>query len=360
MTEATAAVHRGLEYCLTLEKVQIDDPLDREVLIRTVGSGVCHTDLTLMNMNVFVPGIYGHEGSGIVEKVGSNVTKVRPGDHVVVSMPHCGHCAPCRQGRPTYCASVNELFVTTRTEGKPTITKGDEIIRHSYTSSWVSYMLTVENNIAKVPEDVPLELLGPLGCGVQTGVGAVINALKASPGSSIVIYGLGTVGQSAVMGAAICGCTKIIAVDMNEKRLELAKEFGATHTINPSKTDPVDLVYNLTGDGADYSLECVGNPDVFKNAVLSISTSGVCGLVGFPPQGTEVTLDMNSILFGRTIRGIIEGDSIIDVFIPRLIEFYKAGKLPFDRLMTTYALDDIQKAIHDLEKGSVLKPIIRF
>lgn len=360
MIQAIAAIHRGVERQITVEEVQIDDPLDREVLIRTIGSGVCHTDLTMMDMNVFTPGIYGHEGSGVVEKTGPNVTKVRPGDHVVVSMPHCGQCAPCRQGRPTYCSKVNELFVTTRMEGASTITQGDEIIQHSYTSSWVSHMLTVEDNIAKVAEDVPLELLGPLGCGVQTGVGAVINALKAAPGSSIVIYGLGTVGQSAVMGAAICGCTKIIAVDINENRLEIARNFGATHTINPLKKDPVDLVYELTGDGADYSLECVGNPDVFKDAVMSISTSGVCGLIGFPPQGTEVSLDMNSILFGRTIRGIIEGDSIIDVFIPRLIEFYKARKLPFDRLVKTYALEDIQQAVHDLEEGNVLKPIIRF
>ena len=163
------------------------------------------------------------------------------------------------------------------------------------------------------------------------------------------------------MGAAICGCSKIIAVDVNEKRLEMAGNLGATHVINPSKTDPVGKVYELTdGEGADYALECVGIPEVFQNAVYSIHTSGVCGLVGFPPQGTEVTLEMGSILWGRTIRGIIEGDSVIDVFIPKLINFYKAGKLPFDRLVQTYSFSEVEKACNDLKNGLVFKPILQF
>jgi aryl-alcohol dehydrogenase len=360
MTEAVAAVYRGEEGRLSLEKVQIDDPRGSEIIVRTVGSGVCHTDLTLMDQNLVVPGILGHEGSGIVEKVGPCVTKVQPGDHVVVSIPSCGQCGPCLQGRPTYCARIHYIMFVTRAEGPPTISTDGVEIDHSYASSWISHMMTTERCVAKVDQDVPLEFLGPLGCGVQTGVGAVVNALKPEPGSAIAIYGMGTVGQSAVMGAAICGCTKIIAIDVDEKRLEMAREFGATHTINPSATDPVDAVFDVTGEGADYSLECAGIPEVFQNAVYSIHTRGVCGLLGFPPQGTEVSLNMEAILWGRTIKGIIEGDSIIDIFIPRLIDFHKAGKLPFDRLLSVYAFDDIEKACHDLRKGLVFKPIIRF
>ncbi len=360
MMEAVAAVYRGVEGKLSLETVQVDEPGDREIIVRTVGSGVCHTDLMLMDSNFIVPAVLGHEGSGIVEKVGPGVTKVEPGDPVVVSIPSCGRCAPCLQGRPMYCARSNEILFLPREDGPPTVSRDGEEIGSSYASSWITRMITTERCVAKVPGDVPLELLGPLGCGIQTGAGAVINALKAEPGSTIAIYGLGTVGQCAVMGAKISGCSRIIGVDVNESRLHMARELGATHVINAAKEDPVYRIFDLTGEGADYSLECVGIPEVFQNAVYSIHTRGVCGLLGFPPQGTEVSLDMGAILWGRTIKGIIEGDSVIDVFIPKLIDFHKAGKLPFDRLMKTYAFDEVEKACRDLRKGLVFKPILRF
>jgi aryl-alcohol dehydrogenase len=239
--------------------------------------------------------------------------------------------------------------------------KGDEVIHGNFfgQSAFADYALAEERNVVKVPEDVPLEILGPMGCGVMTGAGAVINALKASAGTSIAIFGTGTVGMSAVMGAVVCGCTKIIAVDIHPDRLELAKELGATHVVNAGDGDPVQAIMDITGGGPNYSLECVGNPAVFRQAVDVLPLLGVCGLCGVVAPGTEVSLNMDLIMNGRTVRGVIEGDAIPDLFIPKLIELYSQGRFPFDRLITFYPFNDINKAVEDMEKGLVIKPILK-
>jgi len=220
--------------------------------------------------------------------------------------------------------------------------------------------LATERNIVKVPEDTPLEILGPLGCGIMTGAGAVMNSLQARPGSSIAIFGTGTVGISAILAAVVSGCTTIIAVDIHEDRLKLAKDMGATHLVNAVKEDPVQAILDITGGGPEYSLECVGNPAVFRQSVDVLPLLGVCGLIGVVAPGTEVTLNMDLIMNGRTVRGIIEGDAIPDLFIPRLIALYKQGRFPFDQLITFYPFDDINKAVEDMEKGVVIKPVLRF
>jgi aryl-alcohol dehydrogenase len=193
----------------------------------------------------------------------------------------------------------------------------------------------------------------------MTGAGAVMNSLQARPGSSIAVFGTGTVGMSAILAALVCGCTTIIAVDVNPDRLEMAKEFGATHTVNAGEGDPVEAVREITGGGPEFSLECVGNPAVLRQAVDVLPRLGVCGLVGVVPPGTEVSLDMDLIMNGRTVKGILGGDAIADLFIPKLVELYKQGRFPFDKMITYYPFDEINQAVKDMAEGRVVKPVLR-
>ena len=351
-----------------LEQLEISAPNDDEVLVRIVGTGICHTDLSARDQHLPVPlpSVFGHEGSGVVEKVGTRVAKVKPGDHAVLSWGSCGTCPVCMAGNNPYCLNFFLLnFSGARQDGTTTLRKGDQVIHGSFfgQSSFANFALANERNVVKVREDVPIEILGPLGCGVMTGAGAVMNSLRPKPGASIAIFGIGPVGMSAVLAAVVCGCTTIIAIDINADRLEVAKEFGATHTFNSGKVDPVEAIQDITGEGADFTLECVGNPKVLRQAVDSLRRCGppcgVCGLLGGVPPGTEVALDMQRVMNGRTLRGIVEGDAIPDLFIPKLIELYKQGRFPFDRLISFYPLDDINKAVEDMEKGRVIKPVLR-
>jgi len=362
--EIKAAVVYEQSGKFSIEQLQLSDPNDDEVLVRIIGAGVCHTDLAARDQHLPIPlpSVFGHEGAGIIEKVGARVTKVKPGDHVALSWMSCGECTSCKAGKDPYCMNFLPLnFSGARPDGTTTLRKGDQVIHGSFfgQSSFANFALATERNIVKVSEDVPLEILGPLGCGVMTGAGAVINTLQARPGASIGIFGAGTVGMSAILGAVVCGCTTIIAVDIHADRLEMAKELGATHTVNASKGDPVEAILDMTGGGPEFSLECVGNPKVFRQAVDVLPLCGVCGLIGVVAPGTEVVLNMDLIMNGRTIKGIIEGDAIPDLFIPRLIELYSQGRFPFDRLITFYPFDDINKAVEDMEKGLVIKPILR-
>jgi aryl-alcohol dehydrogenase len=252
-------------------------------------------------------------------------------------------------------------FHGARPDGTTTLRKGDQVIHGSFftQSSFANFALANERNVVKVREDIPLEVLAPMGCGVMTGAGAVMNSLQAGPGASIAVFGVGTVGMSAVLGAVVCGCTTIIAVDINPARLEMAKELGATHTVNASEVDPVEVIRDITGGGAEFSLECIGNPKVLRQAVDVLPRLGVCGLLGVVPPGTEVGLDMDAIMNGRTVKGILGGDAIADLFIPKLIELYSQGRFPFDRLIKFYPLDDINQAVADMEQGGVIKPVLQ-
>lgn len=352
-----------------IEEIELDEPRDDEVLVRIVGSGVCGTDLGARDGHLPIPpppSVFGHEGAGIVEKVGKEVRKVKPGDHVVLAWDSCGACVSCRSGNDPYCVNFFPLnFNCTRTDGTTTLRKGNQAIHGSFfsQSSFADFALANERNVVKVREDVPIELLGPMGCGIRTGAGAVMISLRPPAGASIAVFGVGPVGMSAILGAIVCGCTTIIAVDINPDRLEMAKQFGATHTINSSKVDPVAAIMEITGEGADYTLECVGNPKVLRQAVDSLPRGGprcgVCGLLGVVAPGTEVALDMEKLLNGRTVKGILAGDSVPDIFIPVLIELYRQGRFPFDRFLTFYPFDEIGKAVGDMEKGKVIKPILR-
>jgi aryl-alcohol dehydrogenase len=239
--------------------------------------------------------------------------------------------------------------------------KGDETIYGSFfsQSSFATHLLAGERNVVPVSKEIPLEVVAPLGCGVQTGAGAVMNSLNAEPGSAIAVFGVGTVGMSAILAAMVCGCTKIIAVDIHAERLELARQLGATTVVNASEQDPVSAVKEASGGGVNYSLECVGNPKVFRQAVDVLAMSGVCGLIGVVPKGTEVSLDMELIMNGRRIMGIIEGDAIPDLLIPSLLELYQQGRFPIDKMLTFYTLDEIEQAVEDMEKGTVVKPVLK-
>ena len=348
-----------------IEPLEISEPNADEVLVRIVGVGICHTDLAARDMHLPIPpppSVFGHEGAGVVEKVGARVSKVKPGDHVVLAWDCCGACTSCKAGRDSYCLNFFlHNFNGARPDGTTTLRKGDQVIHGSFfcQSSFATFALANERNVVKVREDVPLEILGPMGCGVMTGAGAVMNTLQARPGSSIAVFGVGTVGMSAILGALVCGCTTIIAVDIHSDRLKMAKELGATHTVNAGEVDPVEAILEMTGGGPEYSLECVGNPKVFRQAVDALPLCGVCGLIGVVPPGTEVSLDMDKIMNGRTVKGIIEGDAIPDLFIPKLIELYSQGRLPFDRLISFYPFEDINKAVKDMEEGRVIKPVLR-
>ena len=363
--EIKAAVVSETSGEFRIERLDLCDPNDDEVVVRILGVGICHTDLAWRDGHLPIPpppSVFGHEGAGVVERVGGRVTKVKPGDHVVLAWDYCGACAPCKSGKVLYCLNFFlHNFHGARPDGSITLHKDDQAIHGSFfsQSSFADFALANERNVVKVRDDVPLEILGPMGCGVMTGAGAVMNSLQPRPGSAIAVFGVGAVGMSAVLAAAVCGCTTIIAVDVNADRLKVAKELGATHTVNANEVDPVEAIRNMTGGGVEFSLECVGSPKVLRQAVDVLPRLGVCGLLGVVPPGTEVALDMDLIMNGRTVKGILGGDAIPDLFIPRLIELYHQGRLPFDRLVAFYPFDAINQAVEDMEAGRVIKPVLR-
>jgi aryl-alcohol dehydrogenase len=359
-----AAVVRKQGGQFGIESLKLAEPAGDEVVVKISGVGVCHTDLVCRDQYfpVPLPCVFGHEGSGVVEKVGSDVTSIKPGDHVVLSYSSCRVCPSCIAGKPAYCHQLYQYnFLGTRVDGSNALSAGSETVHGHFfaQSSFGTYALSSERNTVKVRGDAPLWMLGPLGCGVQTGAGAVINSLQPKAGSTLAVFGAGTVGLSAIMAGRLCGCASIIAVDPVASRRELALALGATHAIDPKAENPVERIKTITQTGVMYSLECTGLPGVVRQAVESLTLTGVCGIMGVSRLGTEITLDMNSILFGRALRGIIEGDSIPQEFIPRLIDLHLQGRFPFDKLITPYPFTDIQRAVEASEAGKVVKAVLR-
>lgn len=357
----TAAVSRGASVPFTIEELELDDPRENEILVKILGVGLCHTDLFMKSTFPPMPAVFGHEGAGIVEAVGSKVKKVQPGDHVVLSFRTCGECPTCKSGESTYCMNFSTYNVSgRRIDGSATIKKGDEEIFGNFfgQSSFANFVLAEEQNVVKVSKDLPIELLGPLGCGIQTGVGTVINTFNPKAGSSIVVFGAGSVGQSAIMAANAVGCTTIIAVDIFESRLAMAKEFGATHTINGKEQDPVKTIIEICGGiGAQYSIETTGNEAVIRQAIDCLFRRGTCALLALSTK-SDMILSYSNIKAGRVVRGVTEGDAMPDIFIPRMLELYKQGKLPFDKMFKKYPLSEINQAVEDSEKGRMLKAIL--
>lgn len=362
--QARGAVVPAKDAPFEIRDLVLEDPRPDEVLVKIKAVGVCHTDIIMQEQffPVTFPAVFGHEGSGVVEAVGENVTKVAPGDHVVLGFASCGHCRNCYRGLPAYCVEYYEWnFSGGRGSDQSTaITEdGADIAGHFFgQSSFADYSLCYERNVVPVPKDAPLELLGPLGCGIQTGAGAVINSLAVPAGSNIVVFGTGGVGLSAIMAAAAVGATTIVGVDVSNDRLELAKELGATHTLNSNGDDVAKEIEAITDGGAQFSLETTGIPEVMVQAVDCLMVTGVCGTIGASPMGTTAPVNMNNLIFGRTIRGICEGDSVPEILIPALIELHKQGKFPFDRIIKTYPFEDINQACEDASAGRTIKPVL--
>ncbi len=366
-TTTRAAVVESGGAPFTLSDVELDAPGPGEALVRIVAAGLCHTDLSVASggLPFPLPGVLGHEGAGVVEAVGAGVTGVEPGDHVVLSFTSCGGCRNCRDGHPAYCATwlPLNLIAGRRADGTSTISRdGTPIGGHFFgQSSFAERALVHERSLVKVDPEVPLESIAPLGCGVQTGVGAVWNVLGPRSGSTLVVLGAGAVGLSAVMAAALTPATKIIAVDRFAERLTLAKELGATHTVNAAEADLGEALAVLTdGQGADGVVETTGNVGVLRQGADALAARGTLVVVGAPPFGTEVALDVNGLLPGKQIVGLTLGDSETRTFIPALVQLVKEGRLPLDRLISTYPFADIDQAVRDMSAGKTIKPVLTF
>jgi aryl-alcohol dehydrogenase len=360
-----AAVARQVGGALDIETLELEQPRSHEVRVRVVATGVCHTDMVVRDGHLPTPFpvVLGHEGAGVVEAVGSAVTKVSVGDHVVMSFNSCGGCPSCQDSEPAYCHEFfPRNFFATRADGTSGLAKNGEKIHGNFfgQSSFASYALCHDRNVVKVRRDVPLELLGPLGCGVLTGAGAVMNSLKVSAGKSFAVFGTGSVGLSAVMAARALGATTIIAVDTNGERLDFARSVGATLAINPKSEDAVAKIMEITGTGVNFSLDTTANMSVVRNAVLCLAPRGACGILGAAPMGTELQLDeVHFMSGGRRLVGIVEGSANPDTFIPTLVDMYAGGLFPFDRMVKFYPFEQINQAIADSESGRTVKPIVR-
>jgi aryl-alcohol dehydrogenase len=361
----TAAVVNEKSGPFELRELELEAPRSDEVLVRIVATGICQTDLHVRDQEypVPLPVVLGHEGAGVVEAVGATVRSVGLGDHVILSYQACGRCRPCLRGSYPYCERAFEAnFGGARLDGSNGLRNGagPEVHGHFFgQSSFATYSLATERNVVKVPRDVPLELLGPLGCGLQTGAGAVLNALRVPAGASLAVLGSGAVGLAAIMAAKVAGANPIVAVDVNPTRLELARELGASHVLDPREVDLRDALAAIVPGGLDFVLEITARPEMLKTAVDVLAPLGTAALIGGAPQGTEAPIDMNNLLFGRTVRGIIQGDSIPQLFVPHLIEMYRAGDFPFDRLVRLYEFEDINQAVADTRSGITVKPILR-
>lgn len=364
--EITAAVIEKTGAPFEIEEIELDAPRPDEILVRIVAVGICQTDVHVRDRVPAsgLPAVLGHEGSGIVEEVGVAVTYVKPGDRVVLSYDSCGQCRFCLSGRNSYCEQAMAInFGGSRLDGTNALRRaaGGEVHGHFFgQSSFATYALATERNVVKAPDDLPLELLGPLGCGLQTGAGAVLNSLRVPAGASIAILGTGAVGLAAVTAARVAGANPVIGVDIVPKRLALAAELGATHTIDAGKEDVRERIGEITrGTGVDFALEITALPEMLSLAVDILAPCGTAGQIGGGIPGAKAAIGMSRLLLGRSVRGIIQGDSIPRVFIPKLIEMYRRGEFPFDRLVRFYDFAQINEAVADAASGETIKPILR-
>jgi aryl-alcohol dehydrogenase len=362
---ATCAVVREQGGPFLLEQVRLEGPRPDEVLVEIVASGMCHTDLLVRDSRPeSLPAVLGHEGAGIVREVGNAVRGIAPGDPVVLSFPSCGRCRRCRTGRSAYCDSIATLkFGCCRPDGSVATTdlQGAPVGDHFFgQSSFGTLAVVSARSVVRVPDDADLRIAGALACGVQTGVGTVLDVLQVPPGASVAVFGAGSVGLCAIMAARLCGATTIVAVNRRPSRLALAREFGATHLICPTEVGPLEAIREATsGRGVEFAFETTGDPAVFSTAVRALDSLGTCAYVGTAPPGVMGGVPMlEAMTRGLTIRGVLQGDSTPSRTIPRLWELHRRGDLPFDRLITHYRLDQINQAAADCVGGDVVKPVL--
>lgn len=364
--KSQAAVLQAASTPLALIEVDVETPREHEVVVRLASAGICHTDLGVIAAATAeqVPIVLGHEGAGVIEEVGKNVTGLAVGDHVVLSYNSCGVCDNCGSGLPMHCRDFVGLNLAgARLDGtSPFSIGGEPVLGHFFgQSSWATRIVATERNCVKVDDDLPLAMLGPLGCGIQTGAGAVLNTLQPPAGSSLAIFGMGSVGLAALLGAVVAECATIIAVDIDDARLQRAIELGATAAVNFASSDAAEEIRQLTGGrGAEYTVDCIGFGAVVRSALESLQTPGVCATVGYQGVPNEITIDQGHLLFGKSLIGVIEGDALPQQFIPRLLELFRAGRFPFDRLIDTFPFESINDAIEAIHAGKVIKAVLTF
>lgn len=364
--QITAAVARKPHADFSVETVDLETPRPDEVLVRITGVGLCHTDLITRDgfIPVALPAVLGHEGAGIVEAVGADVTKVAPGDRVVLSFASCGHCSRCNDHLPSYCREFPALnYAGARKDGSTGISIGGQPVSANFfgQSSFASHALAFERNVVKIEDpDAPLEILGPLGCGFQTGAGGIMRSLACPAGSTLAIFGGGPVGLSAVMGAVIQGCGTIIMVEPIPARRDLALELGATHVIDPAAGDVAEAIRAILPDGVDFAFETSGREPVVEAALASLASHGVLGLVGVPPKPeSSVSVNLAGLItYGHRIQGIIEGDSDLDGFIPQLVALHREGRFPIEKLTKTWPLSEINAAVEAQHRGDCVKAVL--
>ncbi len=345
-----------------IRTLELSEPRPDEVRVRIKAVGLCHTDLGVRDhpFGLTLPVVLGHEGAGVVDTVGSAVTKVAPGDRVLITFRSCGDCPKCRSGQPAYCRHLLAMnFGGRRLDGTSSF-DGPAVSSNFFgQSSFANHALTYERNLVKMPVDLPFSLVAPLACGVQTGAGSILRALDCPSGSSVAVIGGGTVGLSAVMAAAARGCAPIILIEPVEARRRLSLELGATDAIDPLDGDVVAAVRAIAPNGVEFVLEASGVVAAAQAAFGYMATRGVLGLVGVPPGGSQLSLPLDAaITFGLSVRGVIEGDSDPDAFIPELLALHRAGRLPFDRLISTFPFDQINTAVAEQLAGRAIKVVM--
>jgi aryl-alcohol dehydrogenase len=363
-----AAVSDDVHAPFEFEELIIDEPRAGEVQVRMVAAGVCHTDMAVLDgwIPTSFPIVLGHEGAGIIEKVGDGVDHLAPGDHVVLSFASCGACAECLNGDIAFCDnSYVQNFAGGRADGSRSLSTpdGSSVNSHFFgQSSFASVANVAVSSVVKVPDDVPLEVLAPLGCGIQTGAGCVLNILKPRYDSALVVYGAGAVGMAAIMAARVARVRTIVAVDLVDERLELARELGATHTINPKKEDGAEVLSALTGGvGVNYAIDTTGNAKVVDGMLQSLAHRGHAILLAAADPQARTPLNLSAaVAQAIRITCVVEGGAVPQVFIPYLIELYRAGEFPFDKLIAHYPFSEISRAFTDSEEGRTVKPVLTF
>jgi S-(hydroxymethyl)glutathione dehydrogenase/alcohol dehydrogenase len=358
-----AAIFRGIGQPLTIEEIEADKPTRGEVLVKTAAAGVCHSDLHFIEglWPFPPPAVLGHEAAGVVEDVGEGVTYLKPGDHVISCLSvFCGTCEKCLTGRPNLCLSGGLV----RPAGQPSrlSQEGKPVNQFANLSSYAEKMLVSENALVKIPEDIPLDIAALVGCGVLTGVGAVLRTARIEGGSTVAVFGVGGVGLAAVQGALIAGARQIIAVDLSESKLGTAKSLGATHLVDASAGDPVARIMELTNGGVDYSFEAIGLKQTAEQAFDCLKPGGTATLIGMVPFGQKVELDARALLFGeRRMQGSLMGSNRFRVDMPQYLEFYRQGRLKLEEMITTrMTLEDVNEAFRAMKAGEVARQVIIF
>jgi S-(hydroxymethyl)glutathione dehydrogenase / alcohol dehydrogenase len=356
-----AAVFHGPHKPLTIENVEIAKPIGREVLVHTVASGVCHSDLHFIEglYPFAAPAILGHEAAGIVEAVGPHVTEFQRGDHVIACLSvFCGHCSYCLTGRTHLCQSRP----VRSPQQPPKLTwNGSPVNQFANLSAYAEKMLVHENGLVKVKNDMPLDRAALIGCGVTTGVGAVLNTARVEAGATVAVYGAGGVGLAVIQGARIAGAGMIIAVDVFEKKLAQARELGATHAVDASKVDPVKTIREMTGGGVEYAFEAIGLKKAAEQAFECIRPGGTATVIGMIPVGQKLELEGSVFLREKRIQGCSMGSNRFKVDMPKYVDFYQRGLLRLDEMITRRGkLEDVNDAFRAMKAGEVARTVLMF